>query len=233
MTIKLKAKLREITGKKVFQLRHEDLVPAVLYGHGIENKNLTLEYNQLEKVYNEAGESTIVDLEIEGGETVKILITEVVYDPVKHRLAHVDLKAINMKEKITANVNFNFIGEAPAVKEGGILVQNLSDVDIKCLPGNLIHEIEVDLSKLEHIGDTITIGDLSIPEDVEILGHEAGDSIAIISQPRSEKAEEAAEAKAETAEGEEGAEGEAKEGEAKEAAEGEAKEGEKPAEENK
>jgi len=213
MTIKLKAKLREITGKKVFQLRQEDLIPAVLYGHGVENKNLTFEYNPFEKVFKEAGENTIIDLEIEGGETVKVLIADIVYEPVKSRITHIDLKAINVKEKITANVSFKFIGESPAIKDGGILVQNLIEVETKCLPGNLIHEIEVDVTKLEKIGDTLTIGDLDIPNDVEIIGHEKGDSVAIISQP---KAEKAAEAEEEKAEGEEGVEGEAKEGEAKE-----------------
>jgi large subunit ribosomal protein L25 len=214
MTIKLTAKLREITGKKVFQLRADDKIPAVLYGSGVENKNLVFDYNTFEKVYKEAGESTIVDLEIEGGETVKVLITEIVYEPVKHVFSHVDLKAVNMKEKITANVEFKFLGESPAIKEGGILVQNLNEVEIRCLPTELIHGIEVDLTTLEKVGDTISFKDLVIPEAVEIIGHEDNDVVATITLPKIEKAVEAAEAKEEGVEGEAGesADGEKKEG---------------------
>ena len=72
MTIKLEAKLREITGKKLFTLRQAGKVPAILYGHGIKNINLELDYNNFEKVLKEAGESTLIDLSIDGKEIVKV-----------------------------------------------------------------------------------------------------------------------------------------------------------------
>lgn len=190
MTLKLNANLRTLLGKKSNKTRQEGKIPAVVYGHGIENKNLELEYNSFDKVFKEGGESTLVDLNIDG-EIVKVIISDVQYEPVKGRYRHVDLHQINMNEEITANVELHFVGEPKAVKDfGGVLVHNISELEIKCLPGDLVGEIEVDVSKLDTFDDVITIADLIISDKIEIVGHELTDVVAMVSEPREEEVTE-------------------------------------------
>jgi large subunit ribosomal protein L25 len=190
MTIKLAAQERTTLGKKLFRLRAERKIPAVVYGHGSENKNLELDYNTFEKAYNEAGESTLIDLAIGDQEALKVLIADVQLDPVRHRFTHIDFQQVKMDEKITATVELKFIGESKAVKEdAGVMVHSISEVEIECLPGDLIHEIKVDVSALATFDDLITIKDLNIPEKVKIIGHESDEVVATVNPPREEKEE--------------------------------------------
>jgi len=202
MTIKLEVKSRELVGKKVFKLREKGEIPAVLFGHGEKNSNIQLDGVSFEKIYKEAGESTIIDLVVDGGKTVKTIISDVQYDPVKSKLTHVDFRIVKMDEKITAGIPLEFIGESKVVKEdGGSIVHNISEVEIECLPGDLIYEIVVDLSVLNTFDDVITIKDLKIPAKVEILGHEPEDVVALAVRVQEEKEEAPVVAPVEGAEG--------------------------------
>ena len=208
MTIKLEVKSRELVGKKVFKLREKGEIPAVLFGHGEKNSNLQLDGISFEKVYKEAGESTIIDLVVDGGKTVKTIISDVQYDPVKGKLTHVDFRIVKMDEKITAGIPLEFIGESKVVKEdGGSIIHNISEVEIECLPGDLIHEIVVDLSVLNTFDDVIMIKDLKIPAKVEILGHEPEDVVALAVRVQEEKEEAPVVAPVEGVEGAAPAEG--------------------------
>lgn len=190
MTLKLEAKTRKDLGKKAELLRQSGKIPAVIYGHGKENQNLEVDYIKFEKVLNEAGESTLVDVSIDGGASVKTIIADVQREPVKSRIIHADLHQVNMKEKINANVQVEFTGESKAVKEdGAILIHNISEIEINCLPGDLMSEIIVDISSLNEVGDVITINDLKIPAGVEILHHEPEDVVALVATPKEEKEE--------------------------------------------
>ncbi|MFA5029463.1 MAG: 50S ribosomal protein L25 [Patescibacteria group bacterium] len=190
MTSKLEAATRTLSGKKLFKLRQQDKIPAVIYGHGSENKSLELGYSFFSSLYQEAGENTIIDLVIDGGAPVKALIADVQYNPLSGRIQHVDFQTVKMDEKIHAHVSFEFIGECRLVKEeGGVLIHNLDEVEIYCLPGDLIHEIEIDLSVLKEFGDVIAVKDLKLSQKVEIIGHEPEDVIVTITRPREEKEE--------------------------------------------
>ena len=190
MTLKLAAKKRELIGKKSASLRQNNKIPAVLYGHGIKNENLELDYVTFEKLYNEAGESTIVDLAIDGQEPVKTLISSLQLDPIKNKISHVDFLQVKMDEKIHAHIEIKFTGESKVVKEdGGLLVHNISEVEVKCFPGDLIHEIEVDVSKIQTVDDVITIKDLPLPAKIEILHHEPDDVVVMATMPQEEKIE--------------------------------------------
>ena len=151
MTLKLDAKIRTSLGKKAEAVRQEGKIPAVLYGHGIENKNLELDYNTFDKVFKEAGESTLIDLSVDG-EAVKVLVSDFQFDAVKGYYTHVDFHQIRMDEKVSTHVEIKLIGEPKAVKElGGVLLHNISEVEIKCLPTDLINEIEVDVSEFKKL----------------------------------------------------------------------------------
>jgi len=222
MTLKLAANLRQNLGRHAIKVRQAGKIPAVLYGHKIDNLNLELDYVEFEKTLERTGESTILDIVVDGQEPLKALVSEVQYAPVSGRISHVDLHQINMKEKINANVEIKFSGESRVVKEdGGLVIHNFSELEIRCMPADLIHEIVVDVSALKNFEDVITVADLKLPDILEVIDHEPEDVVAIAVKPKAE-AEEAPVAAA--------AEGDAAAGAPVAGAEGAKPEGEKIAE---
>ena len=164
---KLSATKREIKGEKA---RAEGLLPAVVYGAGKENESLSLVYSEFDKLYNEAGESSLVDLAVDNKDFGKILIHEVQYDPVKGRVIHVDLLNIDMNKPITAGVELHLVGESPAVKaSGGTLVHSFDSVEIECLPKDLVNHFDIDLSVLKTFDDAIRVSDIKLPDGVKII----------------------------------------------------------------
>lgn len=191
-------------------LKEEGLVPAILYGPHLKN-NILLKVNRNEfvKVFAQAGESTLIDLEIEGKkEGKKIVVKDVQTEPVSGNIIHIDFYEVDMKKPIEAVVSLNFVGESGAVKNlGGALIRNIHELEIKCLPTDLINHIDIDISKMDNFGDTIAIKDIKVPGGVEIL-KEDNEVVAIVVEPKKE--EEKIEAPTE-AEGEEEKEAEGKE----------------------
>lgn len=216
-TVQLQAQKRETAGKTAAKERVAGRVPGVVYGHNFENQSVSVHGVEFEKVYEKAGESTLVDLTIDGGDTVKVLIQDVQRDPVKDVFTHIDFRAVNMKEKVEAEIPLAFVGVSPAIKEqGGILVTVTDAIHVKALPTDLVHEIEVDLTVLKALGDTISAGDLTIPSTLEVLTDPTV-VVALAEAPRTAaevesdlSPEEAEKAAIEAAQGTEGGEGEAK-----------------------
>lgn len=152
-------------------LRKNGLLPGVLYGPEIESVPIEVDKITFEKLYNEAGESSLIDFTIEGdkSEPVKVLIQDVQYDPVKQTPIHFDLRQIKMGVEMSVSVELNFVGESLAVKEqGGTLVKSRDYVDIKCLPRDLVSEINVDLSILKTFDDSIQVKDLILSQGIVI-----------------------------------------------------------------
>jgi large subunit ribosomal protein L25 len=171
----------------VKQLRKTGMVPAVVYGHKVEPKAIMVATNTFTKVYEAAGESSLIDLVIGGGAPVKAIVQEIQRDALTNNVSHIDFYQVNMSEKITADVELVFEGVPPAIKElGGILVKNMSHVKIECLPGNLPHAITVDISSLKTFADNIRVSNLNIPAGVEVLS-DANDTVVLVSEPRSEE----------------------------------------------
>ena len=190
MTLKLNASLRSKLGRNAKEVRQEGKIPAVVYGHKTESFNLEFSYADFDKILKEAGESTIIDLVVDGKAPIKALISEVQIEPTKQRIIHADLHQVNMKEKINANIPVNLVGESRLVKEdGAILVHNISEVEIHCLPDNLIHEIDIDVSSMNDFDDFVAIKDLKLPAGVEIIHHEPTDVVVLIARPKAEKEE--------------------------------------------
>lgn len=184
--MELAAQTRENLGKKVNALRKEGLVPAEFYGHGMKNEHLAVKADDFRKVYKEAGESTIVNLVV-GNKKMPALIYEVSEDPILGGFVHIDFYGVRMDEKISANVPVIFIGESPAIKEfGGIVNETVHEIEVEALPGDLPHSFEIDLSTLKAIGDTIHIKDIKAPKGVEILA-DAELPVVGVSAPRAEE----------------------------------------------
>ena len=199
------------------------MLPAVLYGPGIESMPLAVAKRDFETVLREAGETSLVTLNVEGGASHNVLIHDVAKDPLTLEPIHADFYAVRMDKPIEAKVPLAFTGEAPAVEnEGGILVKVLHELEVTALPKDLPHEIPVNLAGLLKIEDKLYVRDLPLPPGVSAEAP-ADEVVVLVEPPRSEaelealsKAEAAApaeevkterEAKAETKEVE--AEGEA------------------------
>jgi len=188
----LQANPREITGKQVKELREQGNLPAVLYGQKTEAQKLSVKEIDFHKIYEQAGENTIIDLKVDDQEPIKALIYDVQYDVVSHKIIHIDFYHVRMDQKITATIPLEFVGQSPAVKEeGGILITNLSEVEVKCLPNDLPKDIKVDLSSLETFDNKIMVKDLPIGENVELLTN-VDSVVATVAEPRSQEEVEAA-----------------------------------------
>jgi len=185
---KLKATKREITGSGVEKLRKEGLVPAVIYGKGKENINLSINKIEFNKVFSKAGENSLIDLFIENDSRPhNVLAHDVQFHPVNDEPIHIDFYEVRMDEEVETEVPLVFINESPAVKDlEGTLITNKTEITVKCLPANIPHEISVDISKLITFEDTIKASDLNIPANVELL-MEPEETIALVNPPRSEE----------------------------------------------
>lgn len=225
----LQAKTRKLLGKKVKTLRAQKQIPAVLYGQNFNSTALSLDKSEFFRVLKQAGEATLVDLDVEGSAKHKILIRDIQRDPVRDEILHIDLYKVNMNKEIQTEIPLHFIGISPAVEEKeGNFITNKDTIKVECLPDKLVSVIEVDISVLQTFEDLIHVKDLKTPEGIEVL-EEPDDIVAQVTAPMSEDELKAMEE--ETAATTEKAQIENIEAEAekeKVAKETEAKEGEEP-----
>lgn len=176
MTLKLSARTREAKGEKV---RTKSILPAVVYGMGDKATSVTLSQEEFVKLYDQAGEASLIDLSLDDKDEGKVLIHDIQYDPVTDHIIHVDLRRIDMNKSMTAKVELRFVGESPVIKEqGGTLMHNISEVEVECLPKDLISHIEVDISVLKTFDDAIKVKDLPVPSTVTITNPNAEDLVA-------------------------------------------------------
>ena len=222
----LAAAPREITGKAVKKLRSAGRLPAVVYGHGVDSENVTLDAHEFDVLRKHAGPNALIDLSVDGNKANPVLIHDVQIHPVNRRPLHADLLLVRMTEELTVDVPLVAIGESAAVVElNGTLLHPTERVRVKALPDHLPQSIEYAIESLIDFDAAIHVRDLTIPEDVTLLT-DPDEIIAKVQAPRIEVEEEPV-----VEEGEEGEEGEAAEG-AEGAAEGEAPSGEAASEES-
>lgn len=185
--MELQVQKREILGKKVKTLREQGLIPAELYGHKFGNIHLSVPEKDLIKAYKEAGESTIINLAIDG-KKIPSLVYYIEVNSINQKFEHVDFYAVKMDEKITTEAPFVFINESPAVKAGGILIKSMKELKVEALPADLPPHIDIDLSKLVNIHDSIYVRDLNLGKAVKIKV-EPETVIATILEPVKEEVE--------------------------------------------
>ncbi len=193
----LSVKTREKSEKNLFTMRKQGLIPAVLYGHKTKTEMFWVNYIAFTKLYAKAGESSIIELDIEKGKKLNVLIHDVQLDPLSSRFSHIDFFQVRMDEKLEAHIPLEFIGEAPAVREmGGMLLKPIEEIFITCLPKDLPHMLSVDLSSLKTFEDHIQVKDMIIPSGVTVLT-EMDTTVALVEAPRTEAELEALNAKVE------------------------------------
>ncbi|MDQ3018547.1 MAG: 50S ribosomal protein L25 [bacterium] len=187
--IQLKTQARDMSHRNAKHLYREGLIPGNLYGNNVPNVHVGINQIAFEKVLRKAGESTIIELLLPDGATRSVLIQHVEKHYMTTRPIHVDFYEVKMTEKLTATVQIEFIGESHAVKAmGGTLVKVLSEVEVECLPGDLPHQFDIDISTLKTFEDQITIADLKVSDKVEIKA-ESEEVIAKVQEPRDMEAE--------------------------------------------
>jgi len=182
----LKATLREVTGKKVKVLRRDGKLPAVVFGHGIESTPILMDLKDATKILSSVGSSTLVTVDLDGKEYAA-LVRERQRDILHRTLLHVDFQVISMTETVRANVPIR-IGEveAPAVATYGAIINTGLDVlDIECLPQDLPERIDVDISGLFEIGDSILVKDIPWPAGIQAMD-DPNSLIVVVSAPISE-----------------------------------------------
>lgn len=176
---KVDAELREDVGKGASRrLRHEGLVPVVLYGGARKPTNLALNHNKvLRLVEDEAFFSSIIEFTADGGKKQKVVIKDVQRHPAKPVIMHMDFMRVNENREITMLIPLHFIGgeTSPAGKSTETMIDyQMNEVEINCLPKDLPEFIEVDVSEFE-AGDLLNLSDLKMPEGAVLTAFTHGD----------------------------------------------------------
>jgi large subunit ribosomal protein L25 len=188
--IPLNAKIRKEKGKKTRVLKDSGRIPAVLYGHKVENVLLDVDYKEFQRAYKEAGESSLIELNIEGiKERKAVLVHDLQRDPLTENFVHIDFFQTSLTEQVEVAVPLVFEGVSPAVKDlGGTLVKNISELDVKALAQNLPHEIRVNIENLKTFEDHILVKDLSLPENVRAMA-KPDEIVASVLEPQNVEAD--------------------------------------------
>lgn len=198
----LSAEIRQELGEKPKNLIKKGVLPVVLYGSKIKSLSLKIGLKEFIKVFEEAGESSLISLEIKNKkEKFKVLIYDVARDSLTGQPIHADFYQPILTEEVEAAVPIIFEGEPPAVKElGGTLVKEIQEIEVEALPEKLPREIKVNVERLKTFEDEILVKDLQLPEGVKIKRDPDG-VVALVVPPRKEELEEVVEEKVEEPEG--------------------------------
>jgi len=212
LTLKVEKRDLKISPEKI---RKEGNLPAIFYGKKEKSTPISVKFLDFEKIFKEAGESTVVHLDGTGID-VEVLIHEVDSDPVTDKVRHVDFYAIEKGKKLEIAVPLEFIGVAPAVKDlGGVLVKVMHEVEIEALPKDLPRILQVDISGLLNFESVVYAKDIKLPVGVT-LKVKPEEVVASVYEPKEEVVEtvpvdlsaiEVEKKGKEAVEGEEGAEG--------------------------
>lgn len=190
------------TRSSLTKVRNEGKIPAVVYGYGAKNTSVKVEEVDFVKVMREVGRNGVIDLSV-GSNTIKVMVSDYQFDPIKNRITHIDFLAINMKSELTVDVVVNLTGEAEGAKEGGVVQQPLFQLSVTATPDEIPESIEVDVTEL-NIGDSIMVGDLKADKAYTINNEDDEAIVSVVPPTVEEEPEE--EEEGEAVEGEEASE---------------------------
>jgi large subunit ribosomal protein L25 len=178
----LNAEKRDVIGKQVKALRRQGKLPGIIYGHGIEPLAISLNHKEASRILPSLSASHLVVIKVDN-QPHTTLVREKQRHPVKGHMIHVDFQEVSMTERLKAQVQLVFVGDAPAVKNfNGIVVFNLEEIEVEALPGDLPDRITVDISSLVNIGDAIHVSDIQMPAAVEML-EDSSEIIVVVTAP--------------------------------------------------
>jgi large subunit ribosomal protein L25 len=169
--ILLTAQPRSVIGKQVGAGRRAGIIPGVLYGKHLDAPVvINLEEKLLKQVVAKAGRNRLIKLTIDSGAPRLVLTREVQRNSLSQRIVHVDFQEVSLTEKITTDVPLVLVGTSPAVTRGeGLLIHGINTVEIRVLPGDLIPQVEVDVTVLNSLNQGLYVKDLKVGDKIEIL----------------------------------------------------------------
>ena len=182
-TTALQVSPRESAGsREARRLRRRGGIPGVVYGGGEDPLSFSVEERTLRHALADAG--AVMDLTIEGGGSSPVVVKELVRHPVTNETVHIDLLRVRLDVKIQATVFLDLTGvdDSPGAKEGGVLEQQLRELNIEALPNDIPDSLSHDVSEMV-IGDTLTIEALTVPGTLTLLD-EPDAVVATLSPPR-------------------------------------------------
>ena len=197
----LAAAPREVTGKAVARLRRDGLLPAVVFGHGLDSQSVSLDAHEFDLLRRRTGPNALIDLSVDGKRARPVLIHGVQVHPLSRRPVHVDLFVVRMTEEMAVDVPIVPVGVSEAVAtHGGTLLQVIDTIRVRALPDHLPQQVEMPIDRLVDFDAVLKVSDLSLPADVTVLT-DADEVIAKVAPPRVETEAEAGEAQVEAEEG--------------------------------
>src|SRR5689334_12661320 len=165
----LKAEKRDVKGKQVGALRRAGKLPAVIYGRHLEPISILLDFHTTTLTMNKLSSSSLVTIDLDGKE-YPALVRERQRNYIKGTITHIDFLAVDLSEKIRANIRIHFIGVSGAVKDyNAVLVHGIQTLEVECLPSDLPEGIDVDISAMKLVGEGIHVSDLSLPDNIRVL----------------------------------------------------------------
>ena len=188
----LEAKVRKITGRKVKTLRKEGLIPANIYGKKVKSQAIQVMALDFKKAYEEAGETGLISLKVQGekgkAEDRAVLVSNVQIDPLSDAAVHVDFRQVDLKEKVTASVPVELVGESPAEKGSlGTVVQYIDEIEVEALPTDLPEKFEVDASGLTEVDQAVFVSDLKYDKAKVEIKNDSGEIIVKVEPPQKEE----------------------------------------------
>jgi large subunit ribosomal protein L25 len=217
--LELEVSKRDITGKKVRFLRRQGIIPANIYGHGIDSTAINVDAKSLKHLLAHAGTTDLISLKIDDAKNpLRVLVREIHRNPINDDLLHVDFYQVRMDEKIKADVPLVFVGEAPVLKKvkNSSVLHLIDSLPIEALPDDLPHSFEIDVSSLEELDSAIHVKDIHLGDGITLLSDPEQMAVKVIEARKEEEipvevpvaeevemvegAEEAAEAEAEPGE---------------------------------
>ncbi len=188
--VQLDAKKRTVMRKHVKSLRREGLLPAIVYGGGIDPIPIELEEREATRILSKTSASTLINLKV-GRANHTVIVREIQYDVIRRTPIHVDFLKVAMDTAIRTTVPIELVGEAPAVKDlGAVQVLGINEIEVEALPSDLPDRIPVDLEALTEIDSILTVGDLFISKEVTVFTESDEVIVHIVPQAVVEEEEE-------------------------------------------
>lgn len=181
----LKADIRADKGYKV---RRDAMIPGVLYGREVEPIHLSLPVADVNQLIQHGTANMLIDLTA-GKKKYTVMLKDKQRHRIKGDILHLDFYAVDLEQKLTATVPLQLVGESPGVKEGGILQQQTREIEVRCLPTEIPQGFELDISSLG-IGDSSTVADIVIPEEIEVLTPDTEVVVSILAPRLEEEVED-------------------------------------------
>ena len=167
-------------------LRREKRIPAVVYGPGSAPFSISMEYQSFRRIFKDAGESSLIDMSLDGNKSFKVLVQDVQFNPISDSIDHVDFLNVRMDHLLTTSIPLEVTGIAPAIKDfGGVLSMTHHEIQVRCLPGDLLKSLVVDVSGLKTFQDVIHVRDLKVSDKIQIM-LDADEPVITVLPPRKE-----------------------------------------------